>query len=229
MAKITTHYVGDSLTETLLRDKIAEGIRLTPHEQSIIDKADQYEADVLKASVKSSKASSWFKKLVKLIKELFEKDDPVDPSNPDAPVDPVEPVTPPTPTTGDEIDFSLLQWKYGGFSGGNAKLDGPTLANLSCNGRAVSYKWVTDMKMWGFGNADAKAIFAWFFLIEGQWIGGKGDWVSVTRSSRELKHTESYSNWPQSGIKLPFKGRIACVVSHSDGKRRSNVVVTEAK
>lgn len=220
MAKITTHYVGNSLTETLLRDKIAEGIRLTPHEQSIIDRADQYEADVLKVSVKASKASSWFKKLVKLIKGLFEKDDPVDP---DKPADPDKP----TPTTGDEIDFSLLQWKYGGFSGGNAKLDGPTLANLSFNGKAVSYRWVTDMTMWGLGNADAKAICAIFFEIDGKWVGGKFDWVSVTRASRELKHVESYSTWPQSGIKLPFKGRVAFVVSHSDGKRRGNVTVSK--
>lgn len=85
------------------------------------------------------------------------------------------------------------------------------------------------MSGWGLNNNDAGAICAVFFLRDSQWIGGKFDWVSVSRSNRELKHVESYKNWPSSGIKLPWRGKVAFVVVSADGKRRSNVLVTEAK
>lgn len=142
--------------------------------------------------------------------------------------------TPPTPETppatgGDAMDYALLKWQYGGFRAGGATLDSPRLSNLSCNGRSVSYRWDVGMAGWGLGNGDAGAICAVFFLRDGAWIGGKFDWVSVTRTNRELKHVESYSNWPSSGIKLPWRGRVAFVVVSADGRRRSNVLVAEAR
>ena len=142
--------------------------------------------------------------------------------------------TPPTPETpqatgGDAMDYALLRWQYGGVNASGAKLDSPRLSGLSCNGRSVSYRWDVGMAGWGLGNGDAGAICAVFFERGGQWIGGKFDWVSVSRSNRELKHVESYSNWPSSGIKLPWRGRVAFVVVSADGRRRSNVLVAEAR
>ena len=145
------------------------------------------------------------------------------------------PETPPTkpepdkPIVGDAVAFSSLQWQYGGMKAGSAVLSTPRLSSLSCNGRSVFYRWEVGMSGWGLGNGDAGAICAVFFERDGKWIGGKFDWVSVSRSNRELKHVESYSNWPSSGIKLPWRGKVAFVVVSADGKRRSNVLVTEAK
>ena len=149
--------------------------------------------------------------------------------------DTVEAPAPDVPTPGapsatvDQLDYALLKWQYGGFRAGGATLDSPRLSNLSCNGRSVSYRWDVGMAGWGLGNGDAGAICAVFFLRDGAWIGGKFDWVSVTRTNRELKHVESYSNWPSSGIKLPWRGRVAFVVVSADGRRRSNVLVAEAR
>ena len=142
--------------------------------------------------------------------------------------------TPPTPETppatgGDAMDYALLRWQYGGVNASGAKLDSPRLSGLSCNGRSVSYHWDVGMSGWGLSNGDAGAICAVFFERGGQWIGGKFDWVSTSRSSRELKHVETYSNWPSSGIKLPWRGRVAFVVVSADGRRRSNVLIAEAR
>lgn len=133
------------------------------------------------------------------------------------------------PATVDQLDYSMLKWKFGGVNATGAKLDTPRISGLSCNGRSVFYRWDVGMSGWGLGNADAGAICAVFFLRDGAWIGGKFDWVSVSRISRELKHCEYYSNWGSSGIKLPWRGKVAFVVVSADGKRRSNVLIAEAK
>lgn len=146
---------------------------------------------------------------------------PTPETSPDpAPVDPAP--------AADQVDYSLLQWQYGGFSGAKAKLDSPRLSRLSCNGRSVIYHWDVGMSGWGLSNSEAGAICAFFVLRDGVWVGGKFDWVSVSRSSRELKHLESYKSWPSSGITLPVMGSVAFVVVSADGRRRSNVVTAEA-
>ena len=146
--------------------------------------------------------------------------------------------TPPTPqpeeptTLGaavDALDYSLLQWRYGGKNCAGAKLDAPRLSSLRSNGSKLSYRWDVGLKAWGLSDGDAGAICAVFFERDGKWAGGKFDWVSTSRSNRELKHVESYSNWPASGIKLPWRGKVAYVVVSADGRRRSNVLVAEAK
>ncbi len=163
--------------------------------------------------------------IAKLEAKLAEQTDPDKPA-PETPA----PETPADPAPAvDQVDFALLKWTYGGENFGGAKLDSPRLSSLSCNGRSVSYRWTVGMSGWGLSNGEAGAVCAVFFLRDGQWIGGKFDWVSVSRTNRELKHVESYSNWPSSGIKLPWRGRVAFVVVSADGKKRSNVVIAEAK
>ena len=155
-------------------------------------------------------------------------------SEPERPpvVEPGEPSDPhpQPPSAVDAVPYDSLQWRYGGFNGARAILDTPRLSNLRTNGRTLTYKWDTGLSGWGLGHADAGAICAVFFdRGGGVWVGGKFDWVSTSRTNRELKHVESYSNWPQSGITLPHSGRVAFVVVSADGKLRSNVVVAEAK
>ena len=134
------------------------------------------------------------------------------------------------------VSFSSLHWLkpdskniVGGFNGSGAVFDRVTLSNLSCNGKSVFYKFDVDLSAWGLSHGEAGAICAVFFERNGRYEGGKFDWVSSSRTSRELKHVESYSNWPQSGIKLPWRGKVAFVIFSADGKRRSNVVISGAK
>ena len=167
-------------------------------------------------------ADEWIAKLEAKLAEPSEPDKPApETPAPETPADPAPSV--------DQVDYALLKWRHGGINASGAKLDSPRLSSLSCNGRSVSYRWDVGMSGWGLSNGEAGAVCAVFFLRDGQWIGGKFDWVSVSRTNRELKHVESYSNWPSSGIKLPWRGRVAFVVVSADGKRRSNVVIAEAK
>lgn len=152
--------------------------------------------------------------------------DKLEQSKPEIP--PTKP-EPDKPVAGDAVPFSSLQWAYGGFKAGGAVLSTPRLSNASCNGRVYYYKWDVGLSGWGLSNGDAGAICAVFIERDGKWIGGKFDWVSVSRSSRGLGHLESYSNWPDAGIRLPISGRVAFVVTSADGKRRSNVIMTEVK
>ena len=168
-------------------------------------------------------ADKW---IAKLEAKLAEQPAPETPETPD-PETPADPA--PADATVDQVDYALLKWQYGGVNAGGAQLDSPRLASLSCNGRSVSYRWEVGMSGWGLSNGEAGAVCAAFFLRDGQWIGGKFDWVSVSRTNRELKHCEYYSNWGSSGIKLPWRGKVAFVVVSADGKRRSNVLVAEAK
>lgn len=145
---------------------------------------------------------------------------------------PVEETKPPVAepvTAGDAVPFSSLTWQYGGFMGFGAVLDSPRLSNAKCNGRAIFYKWDVGLSGWGLGHSDPGAICCIFFERDAKWVGGKFDWVSTSRTNRELKHVESYSDWPTSGIKLPWRGRVVFVVVSADGKMRSNVISAEAK
>lgn len=66
------------------------------------------------------------------------------------------------PVNADEVEYSLLQWDFGGFNGANAKLDTPRLSGASCNGRRYSYRWDVGLSGWGLGNDEAGAICAVF-------------------------------------------------------------------
>ena len=132
---------------------------------------------------------------------------------------------PPPETKTDAVEFSSLQWRYGGFDGSRAQLSTPRLSSLTLrNGNRIYYRWDVSLSGWGLADSNAGAIACIFFLKDNQWTGGKFDWVSTSRTDRELKHVQSYSNWPASGITLPWNGPIAYLVVSSDGKRRSNIV-----
>lgn len=127
----------------------------------------------------------------------------------------------------DAVEYGKLQWLYGGFKGGAAKLDVPRLSGLVCDGRNVRYTWDVGLAGWGLGQGDAGAICAVFIeRADGSWQGGKFDWVSTSRASRELKHLQDYNGWHEV---LPVRGRVAFVVVSADGRRRGNVIMTGGK
>ena len=151
--------------------------------------------------------------------------------------EPGKPV-PPVVAAGDQLPFSSLTWFHnnagfpGGFDGRKAVFDRVTISSMHFNGKSLSFKWDTTLTPWGIPDKQAGAIVCVFFERDGQWIGGKFDWISAPdRASRGLEHCDSgrYSNWPAVGIKLPFRGRIAFAVFSADGNRRSNILVAESK
>ena len=130
---------------------------------------------------------------------------------------------------GDELNYGLLKWRYGGFNGAGATLDpNVQISGLSNRGgKHLFYRWEKGLSAWGMSHTDhTGAICAAFFEKDGEWIGGKFDWVSTSRSDRELKHVEYYNNWGSSGIRLPWGGKVAFVVVSKDGRKRSNVLIT---
>lgn len=139
--------------------------------------------------------------------------------------------SPDTPSHVDAVPFDKLVWKYGGFNGAGADFDQVTLSNASCNGKRYAYTFAVGMSAWGIAHGDAGHTICAVFVEQdgGQWVGGKFDWVSTSRTFRDLHHVESYNNWPSSGWKLPLRGKVAFVIVHKDRARRSNVIMAEAR
>ena len=131
----------------------------------------------------------------------------------------------------DAVRYADLQWRYGGFNGAGADFDQVTLSNASCNGKRYAYTFDVGMSAWGIAHGDAGHTICAVFVEQdgGQWVGGKFDWVSTSRTFRDLHHVESYNNWPSSGWKLPLRGKVAFVIVHKDRARRSNVIMAEAR
>lgn len=124
----------------------------------------------------------------------------------------------------DGVAFPSLSWRFGGFNGADASLSSPRIASLSAKASGLSFKWQNGLSSWGLADDDASAIAALFVqLPDGSWIGGKFDWISTSRSSRDFKNIyEGYNGWSLSGLANPCP---ACfVVVSRDGKLRSNVL-----
>ena len=141
---------------------------------------------------------------------------------------------PATPESGgatrvgpDDVDFSLLQWSYGGFKGGGATLSSTArIKNLSVSSSGLSYSWAAggceDLGATSKADAD-HTIACLFVLVGGSWRGGKFDWVSTTRTSRDFKNIiGGYNGWPKDSIGKADKYAF-CIVS-KDGKARTNVI-----
>ena len=134
-------------------------------------------------------------------------------------------------TASDEVDYSQMVWCYGGFNGasatfteGQAQIKNLVVTEATANGDA-SYQWVKNMSAWGFSDSDICAIVAVFFKCDdGVWRGGKFDHISTSRTSRELEHCASYSNWTMAGVSK--NAPVAFVIVQYDGKRRTNILVT---
>ena len=152
----------------------------------------------------------------------------VPPGAPDAP--PATPETPTQPDTpaADEADYGAFTWAYGGFNGSRAALDAPRIGALKMNGMSgLSYNWVgPNLSAWGLGHTDAGALACLFVRrSDGSWIGGKFDWISSSRTTRDFKNLAGYGGWTLTGIPNPC--RAAFVIVSADGRRRSNVIAAD--
>lgn len=125
--------------------------------------------------------------------------------------------------SADAIDFSALKFCWGGFSGGKAKISGRArIKNLKVTAKGISYGWEAGgCEDLGAANASDASCLACLFVEDGR--GGKFDWISTSRRTRDLKNIESgYGGWDASAFKAS-KRFYFCIVS-KDGKTRTNVI-----
>lgn len=143
-----------------------------------------------------------------------------------------EPAPAPAPTpepanNPDDVDFALLDWRWGGFNGSGASLkDGCRIGGLKVSGNGLSYDWQAGgCELLGASSAgDADCLACLFCRIGGQWQGGKFDWISTSRRTRSLENIHGgYNGWDPGAISKA--DAYAFVIVSRNGKARSNVIV----
>ena len=127
----------------------------------------------------------------------------------------------------DAVDFSLLKFRWGGFRGDGAKLNASArIINLCVRSGKLSYKWISGgcEDLGAHGRDDASVCLACLFcLIHGEWVGGKFEWISTSRTSRDLGNISSgYNGWDSQAVDKADK--FAFVIISRDGRRRTNVI-----
>lgn len=125
----------------------------------------------------------------------------------------------------DEVPYGDLHWTFGGFHAStNAPHSSVTITNLSCNAKGLRFEWTQDLSAWGIGREDADAVACLFVMDEdGRWIGGKFEWISSSRETREFTNVfDGYSDWSLRNVPNPCE--VAFVVFRKDGKKRSNII-----
>ena len=126
----------------------------------------------------------------------------------------------------DAVDYSQLSWPWGGFKGAGARLDAKArIFNLSVKANGMTYKWMQGgcENLGASSREDAACLACLFVLIGGKWQGGKFDWISTSRTSRDFKNiSEGYCGWRKDAIAKASK--YAFVIVSKDGARRTNVI-----
>lgn len=130
-------------------------------------------------------------------------------------------------SASDQVAFSSLNWVYGGFNGSGASHDKVSIKGLRMNSSGLSYSYSTDLSAWGISFDDCNGALICMFVKnnKGQWVGGKIDWISSSRVTRDFHNVHGhYNGWTLSDVPNPTDACI--VIVHKDGKRRSNVIST---
>ncbi len=130
--------------------------------------------------------------------------------------------------SADAIDYSLLDWRYGGFNGSSAKHNPSVIiCDLRINSGGMSYAWQSGgcENLGAKDRSDAACIAALFCLVDGVWIGGKFEWVSTSRLTRSWHNIDGYNGWSRSVFDSAEK--YAFVIVSKDGRSRSNVILSE--
>lgn len=119
---------------------------------------------------------------------------------------------------------------YGGFifqkavEDKSAQIEG---LKLTKNGMSYSWKKGSGLHGWGLAPTDAKAIAVLAVRKAGEtkFSGGKFDWISQSRKTRDFKNIKTgYGGWPKNAVDTA-KEVAFCIVS-SNGKKRTNWIYT---
>ena len=138
---------------------------------------------------------------------------------------PEEPTAP--GATVDAVDYASLRWSMGGFNGSKAALhDGVEIGSLNVGRDGMSYRWVRGgCEQLGAGSrTDFSKTLACIFYRDGSgaWVGGKFDWISTSRTTRDFKNTHSgYNGWNASAFDAATEFAFVIV---GTGGRRTNVI-----
>lgn len=127
----------------------------------------------------------------------------------------------------DNDKFAELNWFYGGFRAGNpVRVSSAIIADLKVKSNGLSYRWVSggceDLGANGAHNA-SETLACLFCLINGKWVGGKFDWISTSRTTRDFKNIATgYNGWDAAAIDKAEAFRF--VIVSKDGTKRTNVI-----
>ncbi len=130
---------------------------------------------------------------------------------------------------GEPLDFGALRWPWGGFDGSKAALaDKARVKSLKVSRSGLSYSWASGgcEDLGASSRTDASCLACLFCFDGSSWRGGKFDWISTSRTSRDLENIESgYNGWDAAAFRSA-KAHAFCIVS-KDGRKRTNVIVQE--
>lgn len=152
-------------------------------------------------------------KILKFIKKLFSSKDQIE-----------EVLTSKKEETG---IYPSLNWTYGAFNGSQAReVPNAKISNLKVTKNGLSYSWTSGgCELLGADTrTDPSATLACLFCkIDGQWVGGKFDWISTSRLTRGFENIRSgYKGWDPQAIEKASS--FAFVIVSADGKHRTNVI-----
>lgn len=132
----------------------------------------------------------------------------------------------------DEENFNAFDWNYGGFKGGDSVWggdpgngSGPVIGNLKIGKDGLSFNYENGLAGWGLEDDDYSGALACLFVQDkdGNWVGGKFDWISTSRRTRDFTNIyNGYNGWDLSNV--PKTTTAAFVIVSKDGKWRSNVI-----
>ena len=127
----------------------------------------------------------------------------------------------------DDVYFGSLDWCWGGFKAENAEKGDVVITDLKMEADGLRFKYVKDLSEWGIMDPqDASEALACLFVLDsdGKWVGGKFDWISSSRETRDFKNVYGcYNGWNVATVPNPTMA--AFVIVSKNGKRRSNVIV----
>ena len=127
-------------------------------------------------------------------------------------------------TAGDSVPFSSLKWTFGGVHGSGAVQSGVVISGLSFSKNGLSFHYNKDLSAWGRSHSHA-GDYACLFVqkSDGSWVGGKFDWISSSRTTRDFVNVRGgYNGWSFAGVPNPCNA--AFVILNHDCRRRSNVL-----
>jgi hypothetical protein len=126
----------------------------------------------------------------------------------------------------DQVPFGSLKWAYGGKpNGAGARNGGVVISGARFSEGGVSFTYAKNLSAWGYADNALGGVACLFVQkSNGQWVGGKFDWISSSRKSRDFANVYGgYEGWSLAGVPNPCTA--AFVIISPDGKRRSNAIV----
>lgn len=167
-----------------------------------------------------------FERAVARIREALADDPASVPGVPSVPAPEDTPTDPSAPSTSDAVPYSSLTWSMGGFRGAGAlQHSGAVIGSLSVKSNGMSYRWVSGgcETLGASDKGDHTKTLACLFYKDpaGKWQGGKFDWISTSRTTRDFKNIhDGYNGWSPSAFAAT---EYAFVIVGTNG-RRTNVI-----